>query len=108
MNKYLLQFFLGGAIIVSLAHFSNSSSPIIASIIYALPTLFLSSAFFISEKENLINFSYQGSLMLFSVDRVCGFLWIFIKLLFQNNDHFSGVYTLGCSGANRSKTFNII
>lgn len=66
MNKYLLQFFLGGMIIVSLAHFSNSSSPIIASIIYALPTLFLSSAFFISEKENLINFSYQGSLMLFS------------------------------------------
>jgi hypothetical protein len=66
MNKYLLPFCLGGLIIVSLAHFANSSSPMIASIIYALPTLFLSSAFFISDEEKLIKFSFHGSLMLFS------------------------------------------
>ena len=64
ISEIIIKFIIGGSLVVGLSYFANNSSPFIASVLYASPTLFLSSAYFITEQKSLIKFAHQGSLML--------------------------------------------
>ena len=64
ISEIIIKFIIGGSLVVGLSYFANNSSPFIASVLYASPTLFLSSAYFITEQKSLIEFAHQGSLML--------------------------------------------
>ena len=64
MNNVVVQFILGGLIVVGQTYFANNASPFVAGLIYSAPTLFIPSAIFIKDKSSLASFALHAALML--------------------------------------------
>ena len=63
-SRTLLQFLLGGLIVVGQTWFANHASPYIAGMIYSAPTLFLPTVYFTDGQKELESFALNAALML--------------------------------------------
>ena len=66
-NNIILQFILGGLIVVGQTYFANNSSPFLAGVIYSAPTLFLPSVFLIKHDALSSDFALHAALMVLSL-----------------------------------------
>lgn len=63
-SQALLQFVLGGLIVVGQTWFANHASPYVAGLIYSAPTLFLPTVYFTDGRKELERFALNAALML--------------------------------------------
>lgn len=67
MSNIVVQFILGGLIVVGQTYFANNASPFVAGLIYSAPTLFIPSVIFIKDKSALGSFALHAAFMLLAL-----------------------------------------
>ena len=63
-SEMIVQFLVGGTVIVAQTHFANAASPFYAGLVYAAPVLMIPSGYFTKKEGNLKNMAITGAFMI--------------------------------------------
>lgn len=63
-SEILIQFLVGGTVIVAQTHFANAASPFYAGLVYAAPVLMIPSGYFTKKATNLESMALTGAFMI--------------------------------------------